>query len=69
MFGGIIMKKMEFMQTTLLVLATLLLIVMNVFTFSSITLNVLRMLLALCWVAVMIVSVITHKVTIRKTEL
>ena len=61
-------KIMEFMQIALVILATLTLIVMNVFAFSPVTLNMLRVLLALCWITAMIMSRITHKMTIREEE-
>ena len=60
-------KTLNKLQISLIVLAIVLLIVMNVFTFDPITLNVLRVLLASCLFGFGILRV-TRIVKTHKTE-
>lgn len=56
------MKKetLDKLQISLIVLATAVVIVMNVFTFNPVTFNVLRALLASCWIGVIILPWVTR---------
>lgn len=57
------MKKetIEKIQIGLTVFATIVLIVMNIFMFNPITLNVLRAVLAASWIGIGVFSMITKK--------
>ena len=55
-------KTIEIFQISLVILATIVLIVMNAVAFSSVTLLALRVLLACCWIGFGVLVMMTRKV-------
>ena len=49
------------LQIALAIFATIVLLVMNIFVFTAVVLNVLRIVLAVSWIGIGVLSIITKK--------